>query len=79
MAQAVTMKVPVNGSLKHLLGRFGHKSTNKSNQIKMIENHQGIEIAIGELTGPADCSTDYLEVSSNELPKNQIQNVNLSE
>ena len=28
---------------------------------------QGIEIAIGELTGPTDCSTDYLEVSSNQF------------
>ena len=76
MAQAVTMKVLVNGSLKHLLGRLGDKSTNKSNP---KSQSQGIEIAIGELTGPADCSTDYLEVSSNQFPKNLTQNVNLSE
>ena len=26
---------------------------------------QGIEITISELTGPTDCSTDYLEVGHN--------------
>ena len=66
MARAVTMKVLANGSWKHLQGRWVHIST--SNQIKLLGNKnwnlifQGIEIAISELTGPSDCTTDYLEV-----------------
>ena len=31
----------------------------------ILNTPQGIEIAISELTGPTDCSTDYLEVGHN--------------
>ena len=31
----------------------------------ILNTSQGIEIAISELTGPTDCSTDYLEVEQN--------------
>ena len=31
----------------------------------ILNTFQGIEIAISELTGPTDCSTDYLEVEQN--------------
>ena len=31
----------------------------------ILNTPQGIEIAISELTGPTDCSTDYLEVEQN--------------
>ena len=47
-------------------GKVGLCLGNKSKQIicQQILNQifQGIEIAISELTGPTDCSTDYLEV-----------------
>ena len=68
--KAVTMKARANGSLKHLLARSVDTPDvlgNKSNQIFCQQilniNYQGIEIAIIELTGPSDCSTDYLEVT----------------
>ena len=47
-------------------GKVGLCLGNKSNQIiwQQILNQifQGIEIAISELSGPTDCSSDYLEV-----------------
>ena len=69
MEKAATMKVLANGSWKLPQGRFEEKShhsktTNNQKTFLAIKKKmsQGIEIAIIELTGPSDCSTDYLEV-----------------
>ena len=39
----------------------------KYDQKYILIHSQGIEIAISELTGPSDCSTDYLEVGPSGL------------